>query len=293
MGLGRKVDDTPSVAVRGLPAHVAIIMDGNGRWAEQHGAPRTEGHRQGGETVRRIVRACRRLGIPHLTLYAFSEQNWNRPHVEVRSLMALLQQFLVSERHEILHHHIRLRTIGRIERLPANVRALLTALEHDSDTHHGMTLTLALSYGGREEITDAARTLAERVRAGELAPDAITEERFAAELPSMRGGPVDLLIRTGDEQRISNFLPWGAAYAELYFSHKLWPEFSEVDLFAALHAFQSRQRRFGRVQPARDERELTERSASTPVEPSVETPEDPHADRASARGASSSAAHAF
>ena len=230
-----------------LPAHVAIIMDGNGRWAEQRGWPRPVGHREGSEAVRRTVRACRRLGVRALTLYAFSEQNWQRPVGEVDALMALLREFLLSERDELVDHGIRLRMIGRRERLPASVREVLEHLEAETEDLSDMTLTLALSYGGREELTDAARALAAKVARGELSVEALDEAALDAALPSMEVGPCDLLIRTGGEQRISNFLLWSAAYAELVFTDRLWPDFGDADLFAALRTYQARDRRFGRV----------------------------------------------
>ena len=239
----------PVVDLRRLPAHVAIIMDGNGRWAELRGRPRPEGHRKGSEAVRRTVRACRRLGISALSLYAFSEQNWDRPPEEVTALMELLRDYLITERAEIMDHNIRLRAVGRIDRLPHRVREVLDPLAEDSVANDGMALSLALSYGGREEFVDASRVLATRVAAGTLAADDITTDTVAAAMPSMDVGPVDLLIRTGGEQRISNFMLWGGAYAELYFSDALWPEYDETDLFDAIGAFQQRDRRFGKVKP--------------------------------------------
>jgi undecaprenyl diphosphate synthase len=230
-----------------LPAHVAIIMDGNGRWALQRGMMRPNGHREGSEAVRRITRASRKLGLKALTLYAFSEQNWQRPTFETDALMDLLREFLLTERRELLDNGIRLRSVGRIERLPVRVREVLDALEAETASLAEMTLTLALSYGGHEEIADAARALALRVARGELDPSSIDETTMAEALPSMAVGDVDLLIRTGGEQRISNFLLWGAAYAELYFSDQLWPDFGEQDLLEAISAFQARDRRFGRV----------------------------------------------
>lgn len=238
---------TALVDLRRLPSHVAIIMDGNGRWAKIRGAQRPTGHRHGSESVRRIVRASRRLGLGALTLYAFSEQNWQRPSFEVDALMELLREFLVSERREILDHGIRLVSIGRTERLPPRVLEVLRALEAESAHHTGMTLCLALSYGGREELSDTMRRLAERVAAGEIDPSRVDETLLDATLPSMALGPVDLLVRTGGEQRISNFLLWNAAYAELCFSHRLWPEFTEEDLYDAIATYQARDRRFGRV----------------------------------------------
>jgi undecaprenyl diphosphate synthase len=237
----------PLVDLTRLPAHVAIIMDGNGRWAQQREMPRPFGHREGSESVRRTVRACRRLGVRALTLYAFSEQNWNRPPYEVEALMELLREFLLSEREELLENGIRLRAIGRREHMPMRVRDVLDRIEAETAELHDMTLTLALSYGGREELADAARALAVQVARGELDPAMIDERLLDAVLPSVEVGQVDLMIRTGGEQRISNFLLWGAAYAELYFTDRLWPEWSDADLYAAIEAFQTRDRRFGRV----------------------------------------------
>jgi len=229
------------------PGHVAIIMDGNGRWAEQRGYARPNGHREGSEAVRRVTRACRRRGVRALTLYAFSEQNWERSSFEVAALMELLREFLLSEREELLENGIRLRAIGRIHRLPARVREVLDAVVRDTAGGTGMTLTLALSYGGREEILDATRDLARRVATGEVSPDRIDENMLRAALSSVDVGDVDLLIRTGGEQRISNFLLFGAAYAELYFTAQLWPDFVESDLEAAFASYAQRDRRFGRV----------------------------------------------
>ncbi len=238
---------TALVELRRLPRHVAIVMDGNGRWAERHGKPRTEGHRAGSEAVRRTVRAARRLGLSTLTLYAFSEQNWNRPPEEVEALMALFAEFLVSEREEMLEHGIRLRAIGRLHRLPSFVRSLLDELVQQSRDLRGMTLNLCVSYGGQEEIADAARSLCEQVAHGRLTPERVDEALLERHVPSMATGPVDLLIRTGGEQRISNFVLWGAAYAELYFSETLWPDYAEADLFEAIAAYQRRERRFGKT----------------------------------------------
>ncbi|GAB4214882.1 MAG: isoprenyl transferase [Sandaracinaceae bacterium] len=238
------------VDLQRLPSHVAIIMDGNGRWATGRGAQRPIGHRQGSESVRKVVRSARRLGLRALTLYAFSEQNWQRPSFEVDALMELLREFLVSERREILDHGIRLVSIGRTDRLPSRVLEVLRPLEAESAHHTGMTLCLALSYGGREELADTMRALAERVAAGEVDPARIDETLVDATLPSMALGPVDLLVRTGGELRISNFLLWNAAYAELCFSDRLWPEFGEEDLYEALATYQARDRRFGRVSSA-------------------------------------------
>jgi undecaprenyl diphosphate synthase len=232
-------------------------MDGNGRWAQRQGLLRTLGHREGSESVRRIVRATRRLGIEALTLYAFSEQNWERPQIEVEALMQLLKDFLLSEREELIERRIRLRMIGRRERLPEHVGAVLDRVMDETADCERMTLTLALSYGGREEIADAAREIARRAAAGELDPERVDERFLGNVLPSMEAGPVDLLIRTSGEQRLSNFLPWASAYAELHFTDRLWPEFTESDLFEALAAYQLRDRRFGRIACAATE-EVTE-----------------------------------
>lgn len=233
--------------LRGLPSHIGIIMDGNGRWAQLRGQERSEGHRAGSATVRRIVRASRRLGIRALTLYAFSEQNWSRPDLEVGLLMDLLKDFLLAERGEILDNGIRLQAIGNLGRLPAFVRAVLDPLRSESSKNHEMTLTLALSYGGREEIASAARDLAVEVKEGRMRAEEITAESLRLRMPSLVVGDPDLVIRTGGEQRISNFLLYGLAYAELVFSDRLWPDFQTEDLYAAIESYQGRERRFGRV----------------------------------------------
>jgi undecaprenyl diphosphate synthase len=235
------------VEARNLPRHVGIIMDGNGRWAELRGEPREAGHKAGSAAVRRVVQASRRLGLEALTLYAFSEQNWSRPAGEVDALMGLLREFLVSERDEILHHNIRLVAIGDLSRLPGGVREVLDPLRSASSPNEKMTLALALSYGGREEIAEAARELALEVAAGRLDPSRIDAALLGSRLPSLSVGDPDLIIRTGGEQRLSNFLLYGAAYAELAFTDRLWPDFTEDDLFGAIASFQRRERRFGQV----------------------------------------------
>lgn len=237
------------VEARNLPRHVGIIMDGNGRWAEQRGEPREAGHKAGSAAVRRIVRASRRLGLDALTLYAFSEQNWARPASEVEALMGLLREFLITERDEILLNGIRLVAIGDLARLPPHVRDALDPLRKSSSSNHEMTLALALSYGGREEIAAAARELALEVAAGRLDAAKIDADLLAHRLPSLEVGDPDLIIRTGGEYRLSNFLLYGAAYAELAFTDRLWPDFEVDDLFAAIASYQRRERRFGRVSP--------------------------------------------
>ena len=235
------------VEAHNLPSHIGIIMDGNGRWAQLRGEERVAGHREGSKAVRRIVRAARRLGIKALTLYAFSEQNWARPELEVDALMQLLREFLLSERDEILENGIRLNAVGNLGRLPAVVRGVLDPLRSESSAREEMTLTLALSYGGREEIANAARELAKDVAAGKIPAEQITEEALHARMPSLTVGDPDLVIRTGGERRISNFLLYGLAYAELYFADVLWPDFTESDLYQAIASYQARERRFGLV----------------------------------------------
>ena len=220
-------------------------MDGNGRWARARGLPRSEGHRQGARSVREIVTASRRLGVKALTVYAFSAQNWARPEPEIGSLMSLLAEYMTNERDTLLENSIRFRAIGRLSKLPSHIQRLVAELSGVTAHNTGMTLTLCLSYGGREEIVDAARGMVRRVLLGELPLDQIDENTLGRALPSAETGPVDLMIRTGGEYRISNFLIWAGAYAELYFSDKLWPDFAPADLYEAIHAFQQRNRRFG------------------------------------------------
>jgi undecaprenyl diphosphate synthase len=226
-----------------LPRHVAIIMDGNGRWALQRKLPRIEGHRRGADSVRDVVRAAREIGLEALTLYAFSAQNWQRPPDEVKALMELLRDYLVGERAEIMDNGIRLVSIGDIDRLPPLVREPLDALTADSAANRGMTLCLALSYGGREAILAACRAA---LLAG-LAPEKLDQDRFAAFLPTRILPPLDLLVRTSGEQRISNFLLWESAYAELFFTPTLWPDFRRQHLYEALEAYAARERRFGQT----------------------------------------------
>ncbi len=220
-------------------------MDGNGRWAKDRGLPRWEGHREGAKSVKEIVTASRRLGLKALTLYAFSEQNWARPEEEVGALMALLKDYIIGERETLLGNGIRCRAIGRVSRLPQNLQDLLTEIEQVSSQNSGMTLSICLSYGGREEVADAAQALARKVKSGELQPEDVTEQAISNILPSLDVGPVDLMIRTGGEYRISNFLIWAGAYAELYFSPELWPEYGQRQLYEGIAAFQQRNRRFG------------------------------------------------
>jgi undecaprenyl diphosphate synthase len=236
----------PAPDPKSSPArHVAIIMDGNGRWATGRGLPRVLGHERGAEAVRRTVTAARKLGLEALTLYAFSEQNWSRPTAEVGHLMALFRRFLTRERAELMRTNVRLTTMGDRTRLPAVVRAELEITEAATRDNDALTLCIAISYGAREDLTQAMRTLAAEVAAGKLQPDQIDQAQIDAALSSRDLPPVDLVIRTSGEQRLSNFLLWEAAYAELYFTPCLWPDFDQAELETALRAFAQRDRRFG------------------------------------------------
>ena len=228
-----------------LPRHVAIIMDGNGRWAQSRSLPRVEGHRRGAKSVKEVVRAARELGLPALTLYAFSYQNWKRTADEVATLMQLLRDYVIDERPEILENGIRLVAIGDVDRLPEFVRGPLDDLIRDSAHNRAMTLCLALSYGGRESLVAAARTLCERVRRGELLPSDVTEERITETLQTNGLPQLDLLVRTSGEERLSNFLLWESAYAELYFTDTFWPDFGPDEFRSALEDYAQRRRRFG------------------------------------------------
>ncbi|MCB9526279.1 MAG: isoprenyl transferase [Myxococcales bacterium] len=230
-----------------MPRHLAIIMDGNGRWAEQRGLPRHQGHAAGAKAVNRTVTACRELGIEVLTLYAFSEQNWARPEDEVEALMQLLHDYVHDERFEILDNGIRLTTIGDVDRLPAWVRRPLQALCDESAGNRGMVLALALSYGGREEVVHSVRRLAAEVAAGRLDPAAIDEAAIARGLYTAQWPDPDLVLRTSGEARLSNFLLWQSAYAELYFTDVAWPDFQREHLEEALRHYAHRERRFGKT----------------------------------------------
>jgi undecaprenyl diphosphate synthase len=228
-----------------LPRHIGIIMDGNGRWACRRGEARIFGHREGAKSVREVVRAAREIGISALTLFAFSEQNWDRPPDEVDALMELLYKYILEEHDEIMHNEIRLVAIGALDRLPNLVRKPLFDLVEESKQNRGMVLCLALSYGGREDILGAARRLAEEVRAGRIDPDEINEVTFEARLATALLPPLDLLIRTSGEFRLSNFLLWQTAYAELCFTDVMWPDFRREHLLEAIASYRQRERRFG------------------------------------------------
>jgi|TARA_R110002072_G_scaffold36053_10_gene106151 undecaprenyl diphosphate synthase len=228
-----------------IPAHIAIIMDGNGRWAKARGLPRVAGHRQGAEAVRRAVKAAASLGVRYLTLFSFSSENWQRPASEVGDLMGLLRRYLSSEIAELHRSNVRLRVIGDRRRLSNDIVKMIEDGESRTADNDKMTLIIALSYGARQEIVDAAQRLAEAVQRGEMAPEEITEQTFAARLYTADVPDPDLLIRTSGEQRISNFLLWQLAYAELYFSEGYWPDFDREELCRAIDNFQRRERRFG------------------------------------------------
>lgn len=229
------------------PRHVAVIMDGNGRWATERGLPRTAGHEAGADSVREIVRACGELGVEYLTLYSFSTENWGRPDDEVETLMALLARYLVEERDELMQNRVRLRGIGELDRLPPHVRQLLDAATRQTEGNDGLLLTLALSYGSRAEIVDAVRRLAGEVAAGSLRPADIDEAAISQRLYTAGTPDPDLLVRTSGEMRLSNFLLWQLAYAELYVTDVYWPDFRRPHLEAALEVYGARQRRFGKT----------------------------------------------
>lgn len=228
-----------------LPRHIAIIMDGNGRWAKQHAMGRIAGHKKGAEAVRATVRACREIGIPVLTLYAFSTENWLRPAREVKALMRLLEEYLRLEIQEMMDNGIRLTTIGDREALKEPIRSVLRETIARTARNGEMTLNLALSYGGRDEIVGAVRSLVKDVQKGVLAEPDITQDSFSRYLDTVGLPDPDLLIRTSGEYRISNFLLWQCAYAEFYFTDVLWPDFNREELFRAIAEYQRRERRFG------------------------------------------------
>ncbi len=230
---------------KSIPRHVAIIMDGNGRWAERRGLSRIEGHRAGLESVRAVVRAAHELGVHWLTLYAFSLENWNRPKHEVDELMRLLERYLELEIDEVHRNGIQVRAIGRIERLAASARARIEQAVARTRANREMTLVFAVSYGGRAEIVDAARRLLRDAESGKVDPERLDEKTFAAYLYDPELPDPDLLIRTGAESRVSNFLLWQIAYTEIYTTGAMWPEFRKEHLVEAIVDYQARERRFG------------------------------------------------
>ena len=229
-----------------IPRHIAIIMDGNGRWATERNKPRSYGHQAGVDTVRRITSECTRLGVKYLTLYTFSTENWNRPAEEIHALMGLVLTSLEDE--IFMKNNVRFRVIGDIGRLPKEVQEKLHETEEHTRNNSKMTMVVALSYSARWEITEAARQIAEQVKSGELNADDITEDTVSQRLTTNFMPDPELLIRTGGELRISNYLLWQIAYSELYFCDTYWPDFSEEDLHKAIASYQSRQRRFGKTE---------------------------------------------
>ena len=230
-----------------VPKHVAIIMDGNGRWAQNQGLPRTDGHEEGAKRVKEITTACREMGVQVLTLYSFSTENWKRPASEITVLMDILRRYVISERPVMMNNGIRLQAIGQIERLPVVARLPLRALIKETKSNQDMILNLALSYGSRQEIIDACRKISSQVEKGVLGVDDITEDLFQQYLYTMNQPDPDLIIRTSGEMRLSNFLLWQSAYSEFYVIDKAWPEFRKNDLLTAFEYFTQRERRYGKT----------------------------------------------
>ncbi len=247
MNSSRNSADSIGLDAIPVPAHVAIIMDGNGRWAKKRLLNRIKGHEKGSQAVRTVVQSCRELGIRYLTLYAFSTENWKRPKSEVEALMSLLTRFLQSEKSELMENDIRLRVIGQIDRLPANVQDSLNDTIAATRNGSSMDLILALSYGARAEIVQMVQKLGAMIQRGQLTPEAITADLVTDHLYTRDIPDPDLLIRTSGEMRISNFLLWQIAYAEIFVTPTLWPDFSKQELLQILSDYQHRERRFGAV----------------------------------------------
>lgn len=230
-----------------LPQHVAVIMDGNGRWAKQRGLPRIMGHRRGVDTLKTLLRCCRDWGIGALTAYAFSTENWGRPIEEVDFLMALFERVLRQELLEMMEENVRIRFVGNLAALPRSLQGEIHQAVTQTQGNHGIEFTVATNYGGRQEIVQACRSIAEQVQQGKLNPNEISEELFGRHLYTAGISDPDLLIRTSGEMRISNFLLWQLAYAEIYVTETLWPDFDASEFHQAIYAYQQRDRRFGRV----------------------------------------------
>lgn len=245
---GPGIADAEGAAPAG-PLHVAIIMDGNGRWAKARGLPRTAGHERGVEALRRTVEAAGALGVTHLTVFSFSTENWRRPVAEVSTLFMLLRAYLRRDLKRLKAEGVRIRVIGTDDNVPDDIRALVAEAERETEANTRFNLTVAFNYGGREELVRAARRLARDVAAGAMRAETIDDAALTAALDTVDLPDPDLLIRTSGEKRISNFLLWQCAYAELYFTDTLWPDFSEADLRAALEEFARRERRYGAVSP--------------------------------------------
>ena len=233
-----------------MPTHVAIIMDGNGRWASERGLPRFEGHRRGVDALRRTITAADELGIRYLTVYSFSSENWRRPMAEIAELMGLLRRFIRNDLADLHARNVRIRVIGVNDGLSADIVSLLEEAERLSSNNTGLTFVVAFNYGSRREMTDAVRSLAEEVVSGRLKPSDITEEMFASKLDTAGIPDPDVVVRTSGEQRLSNFLLWQASYSELVFSPVLWPDFGHEALVAAIDEFRQRDRRFGGLSAA-------------------------------------------
>lgn len=243
--LFKRDQKSPGTSHERLPQHVAVIMDGNGRWAKARGLPRTAGHKKGADALHTILNACRDSGVRYLTIYAFSSENWRRPAEEINDLMQLLRHYLEKELATLHENNIRLRFIGDMTQLQPDIRKQMDDALTLTARNTSFNLTIALSYGSRQEITRAMRTLAAQIASGDLTPEAITEDRISATLDTAGLPEPDLLIRTGGEQRLSNFLLWQAAYTEFYFTSILWPDFGAEEFDRALHEFARRNRRFG------------------------------------------------
>lgn len=237
------------ISVEKLPRHIAIIMDGNGRWARRRNLPRVAGHHKGGETVERIATHCVNLGIESLTLYSFSIENWKRPSSEINALMSLYTQYLVKIRSTLMKNNVRLMHIGRLQQLPEDVRNELLETVNMTADNSGMILALALNYSGRAELTDAARKMAQECKNGKLSIDDINEGCISQHLYAPSLADPDLLIRSANERRISNFLLWQISYSEFYVTKVLWPDFTENDLEQAIRDYAQRERRFGDIKP--------------------------------------------
>ena len=236
-----------SIDSKNIPQHLAIIMDGNGRWAKKQGLLRTLGHQKGSSSVREVITGCIKLGIPYLTLYAFSTEHWNRPKFEVDMLMRLLLQSLEKEYEALAKHEIRLNVIGEWDDLPSLVRKRLQHVMTQTQHHTKLTLTLAISYGSRKELVKSVTQIAQKIKNNVISPQEITQTLLQEHLYTHDLPDVDLLIRTSGEQRISNFLLWQIAYAELYFTQVLWPDFTQEHLYQAIEDYQKRERRFGKT----------------------------------------------
>jgi undecaprenyl diphosphate synthase len=243
----REAELLETIRAQPVPEHVAIIMDGNGRWATRRGLPRVAGHHEGVKTARAMVRAADALGLRYLTLYAFSTENWSRPEDEVSTLMSLLERAIHSELPELMERNARLRVLGRTTGVPAAVRRGIDHVVHETRENTGLNVLMAFNYGGRDELIDAFRALARQVQAGELRPEDISEKMISESLYTGEIPDPDLLIRTSGEMRISNFLLWQIAYTELWITPTLWPDFTAADLYSAVAEFQGRTRRFGKV----------------------------------------------